>query len=141
MKHLLLIAIVFAVGCDVIEPVGVDIKGGQAPAKDYSRRLFPSPSAEKDVVFGELIKERYSGKVVKTTDGDTVTVLVGKEQIKVRLASIDAPERRQPFGEKSKDRLAEAVQAQEVEVAQTDVDRYGRRVGFILLEVPTSTPG
>ena len=49
-----------------------------------------------------------SGEVVGVTDGDTVTVLDHeKRQIKVRLAGIDAPEKRQPFGQKSKASLSE----------------------------------
>ena len=38
-----------------------------------------------------------TGLVVSVHDGDTLTVLVGKQQIKVRLAEIDAPELRQPY--------------------------------------------
>ena len=45
-------------------------------------------------------------KVVKISDGDTITVLSGKEQTKVRLYGIDAPELKQPYGKKSKQFLA-----------------------------------
>ncbi len=45
----------------------------------------------------------FEGRVVGVSDGDTITVLVGgHEQIKVRLAEIDAPEKAQPFGQRSK---------------------------------------
>src|SRR5688500_6138898 len=37
----------------------------------------------------------FTGRVVKVADGDTITVLVAKKQIKVRLDGIDAPERKQ----------------------------------------------
>ena len=40
-------------------------------------------------------------KVVKIADGDTLTLLVGKTQINVRLEGIDTPERGQPFGRKA----------------------------------------
>lgn len=48
-----------------------------------------------------------TGLVVSVHDGDTLTVLVGKQQVKVRLAEIDAPELRQSFGNRSKQSLAE----------------------------------
>jgi endonuclease YncB( thermonuclease family) len=38
------------------------------------------------------------GVVVSVHDGDTLTVLVGKQEVKVRLAEIDAPEVGQPYG-------------------------------------------
>jgi endonuclease YncB( thermonuclease family) len=34
----------------------------------------------------------FTGRVVKVSDGDTLTVLVNKRQIRVRLEAIDAPE-------------------------------------------------
>ncbi len=38
----------------------------------------------------------FTGKVVGVADGDSITVLRDREQVKVRLANIDAPERAQP---------------------------------------------
>jgi endonuclease YncB( thermonuclease family) len=40
----------------------------------------------------------FTGRVVKVADGDTLTVLVNKTQIRVRLDGIDAPESKQAFG-------------------------------------------
>ena len=42
-----------------------------------------------------------TGKVVKVADGDTITILVGTEQHRIRLQGIDAPGRKQPYGEAS----------------------------------------
>ena len=55
------------------------------------------------------VTEEISGKVVGVTDGDTITVLVNKETIKVRLEGIDAPESGQSYGTKSKQALSEMV--------------------------------
>ena len=45
----------------------------------------------------------FSGKVVAVADGDTITVLHDKVQVKVRLTEIDAPEKKQAFGNRSKE--------------------------------------
>ena len=50
-----------------------------------------------------------TGKVVKIADGDTLTMLVGKTQAKVRLDGIDTPERAQPFGRKAGQARQEGV--------------------------------
>jgi len=66
--------------------------------------VFSSQSYAKDFTY------RLQGKVISVTDGDTVTVLDSKKrQWKVRLAGIDAPEKAQPYGEKSKKYLAALV--------------------------------
>ena len=50
------------------------------------------------------------GKVVKVADGDTVTVLdADNKKHKVRLTGIDAPERRQAYGNKSTESLINLV--------------------------------
>lgn len=75
----------------------------------------------------------FRGEVVGVTDGDTVTVLRGREQVKVRLAEIDAPERKQPFGQRSRQNLAEMVFRQDVLVIEQGKDRYGRSIGRLQL--------
>jgi endonuclease YncB( thermonuclease family) len=41
----------------------------------------------------------FTGKVVAVADGDTITVLdIQRQQHKIRLAGIDAPEKAQAFG-------------------------------------------
>jgi endonuclease YncB( thermonuclease family) len=77
---------------------------------------------------GELI----SGTVVAVSDGDTLTLLTpDKQQIKVRLAEIDAPEKAQPFGTRAKQMLSELVFGKQAEVLIDDIDRYGRTVGRV----------
>ncbi|HCX82795.1 MAG TPA: nuclease [Rhodoferax sp.] len=64
--------------------------------------------------------------------GDTVTVLDdAKRQHKIRLSGIDAPEKNQAFGQRSKESLSDLVFAKTVDVETDKVDRYGRRVGKI----------
>jgi len=73
----------------------------------------------------------FNGKVVSIHDGDTITVLSGKEQTKVRLYGIDTPEKKQDYGQRSKQFLASLVAGQVVEVEPKGKDRYRRTLGII----------
>ena len=73
----------------------------------------------------------FSAKVVKISDGDTITVLSDKEQTKVRLYGIDAPEKKQDYGQKSRQFLASLIAGQVVEVESKGKDRYKRTLGII----------
>lgn len=74
------------------------------------------------------------GRIVGVHDGDSITLLdADNTQHKIRLAGIDAPERRQAFGNVSTQSLAEQVAGQSVVVEWDKVDRYGRKVGKVLL--------
>ena len=74
------------------------------------------------------------GKVINVADGDTITVLDDTNtQHKIRLAGIDAPEKRQAFGNVSKQSLADMVAGQSVAVEWVKADRYGRKVGKVVL--------
>ena len=74
-----------------------------------------------------------SGKVVSIHDGDTITILQDKQQIKVRLFGIDAPELKQPYGKKSKQFLANLIASEVVEVEENGKDKYKRTIGTIYL--------
>ncbi|MDR3260216.1 MAG: hypothetical protein LBT78_00095 [Tannerella sp.] len=51
------------------------------------------------LLFSGFTQERLTGRVVKVQDGDTITILTSeKEQIKIRLYGIDAPEKSQDYG-------------------------------------------
>jgi endonuclease YncB( thermonuclease family) len=74
------------------------------------------------------------GEVVGLADGDTVTVLdASKTTHKIRLAGIDAPEKRQPFGERARQNLSTLVFRKQVTVEWSTQDRYGRIVGKVLV--------
>lgn len=78
------------------------------------------------------VAEEIVGRVVGVADGDTLTILVnGREQIKVRLAEIDAPEKSQPFGQRSKQSLADLCFDKNAVLQKTDTDRYGRTVAKV----------
>ena len=73
----------------------------------------------------------WSGKVVGVADGDTITVLRDKEQVRIRFYGIDCPEGGQAFGKKAKQFTSDMVFGKEVEVEPVDMDRYGRTVGLV----------
>lgn len=78
--------------------------------------------------------ETLSGRVVAIADGDTLTVLVGDDQHKIRLSGIDTPERRQPFGQRAKQSLSDLAYGRSVSVDWSKRDRYGRIVGKVLAD-------
>lgn len=70
-----------------------------------------------------------SCRVVAIADGDTFTCLTAAtQQVKVRMAEIDTPEKRQPYGTRAQQALSELVFGKDVRLAVQDVDRYGRTV-------------
>jgi endonuclease YncB( thermonuclease family) len=78
--------------------------------------------------------DQLQGKVIKVTDGDTVNVLTSDFQThKVRLSGIDAPEKKQAFGNKSKQALADDIDGKIVTVDYNKRDRYQRIIGKIML--------
>jgi endonuclease YncB( thermonuclease family) len=71
--------------------------------------------------------EQY--RVIGVMDGDTVRVLSrDRQQVKCRLHGVDAPEKNQPWGERSKQSLSDLVFQKLVDVEQVDQDQYGRSV-------------
>ena len=80
------------------------------------------------------------GRVVGVADGDSVTVLdATKQQHKIRLLGIDAPEKAQPFGQRSKENLSRLVFGKDVRIEWSKRDRYGRIVGQVWTQ-PISCP-
>jgi endonuclease YncB( thermonuclease family) len=73
----------------------------------------------------------FTGRVVKVSDGDTLTVLVNKAQVRVRLDAIDAPELKQAFGQRSRQSLVTICAGKTAEVVEQGKDRYGRTIGRI----------
>ena len=75
------------------------------------------------------------GVVVGVTDGDTITVLDGeRKQHKVRLAGIDAPERHQGFGERSKQHLSNLAFKKQATLDCYKTDQYKRKVCRVWVE-------
>jgi endonuclease YncB( thermonuclease family) len=77
---------------------------------------------------------RLHGRIVGVADGDTLTLLdAGKKQHKIRLDGIDAPEKGQPLGNRSKQSLSAVASGREAEAHCPKVDRYARRVCKVIV--------
>lgn len=76
----------------------------------------------------------HADKVIGITDGDTFTLLRDKTTIKVRLAEIDCPERKQPFGSRAKQALSDKIFGKEVKLEGEKKDRYGRTIATVVLD-------
>jgi endonuclease YncB( thermonuclease family) len=78
--------------------------------------------------------DTLTGRVVRVTDGDTIVILDSADtQHKIRLTGIDAPERKQAFGTKSKEHLSDSIAGKFVVVDYDKRDYYKRILGKVLL--------
>jgi endonuclease YncB( thermonuclease family) len=92
----------------------------------------PDPGRGGEAV--KILAPTLTGRVVRVTDGDTIVVLDSSDtQHKIRLTGIDAPERKQAFGTKSKEHLSDSVAGRFVVVDYDKRDRYERILGKVLL--------
>jgi endonuclease YncB( thermonuclease family) len=74
------------------------------------------------------------GHCIAVLDGDTVTILDSmNKQTRVRLMGIDAPEKAQAFGTRSKQALSDLVFSKQVSVEFSKKDKYGRTLGKIIV--------
>jgi micrococcal nuclease len=82
-------------------------------------------------------------RVIAVIDGDTLLLMplnsasAQQRFYKLRLADIDAPEMGQAFGEEAKRQLTSWVLHQTIRVVTVATDRYGRRIGWVRLAMPS----
>lgn len=75
-----------------------------------------------------------AGRVVSVHDGDTLTIIApDKQQVRMRLHGIDAPEFRQPFGNRAKEELNALVYGKVVTIRQMGQDQYNRMLGRVFV--------
>jgi endonuclease YncB( thermonuclease family) len=98
-------------------------------ANRYKAALFCLTALTSTASFADV-----TGRVVGVTDGDTIAVLDSTNVLhKVRLSGIDAPEKAQPFGQKSKQSLSDCAYDKTATIQGDKLDRYGRLVGKVLV--------
>ena len=74
------------------------------------------------------------GSIVKVTDGDTVTLLDEQSaKHKIRLAGIDAPESKMPYGQRATRLLSSLILGKDVTALTYKNDRYGRAIATLMI--------
>jgi endonuclease YncB( thermonuclease family) len=103
---------------------------GAAALKAQHTLVFAAISAA--FIIASAQADTLTGTVIAVTDGDTVKVLTDEPHLyRVRLAGIDAPERKQPYGQAAKALLSDWVYQRRVVIETPGADRYGRLLGTI----------
>ena len=75
------------------------------------------------------------GRVVGIADGDTLTLLDGaNQQHRIRISGLDAPERNQPFGRRSKENLSRLAFGRSANADCSKQDRYQREVCTVFVD-------
>ncbi len=85
------------------------------------------------LVVGPATADEFAGRVVGIADGDTITVLHARHSETVRLLGVDAPEKRQAYGDRARRFTAELAFDRTVTVRAAGRDRNGRLLGEVVL--------
>lgn len=113
-----------------------------ASTKRARRRSWPDATRAAAIAFcavvalaaGSAASADFTGRVVGVADGDTLTVLDGSRQVRVRLWGIDAPERGQPWSRRSREALAARAMHRDALVATRGTDGYGRTLARVAVD-------
>lgn len=110
------------------ETLGACLKsGGRLPKNSTHKKSHfdpstPSHPGDDGVLFGPL---------VRVVDGDTLDVKIQGAALRFRLAGVDAPESKQPFGNEARKELASLIGEQPCVLVYEDGDVYGRLVAHL----------
>lgn len=77
---------------------------------------------------------QLAGKVIAVADGDTFTMLINRQSVRVRLHGVDCPEKGQDFANVAKDFLSSKIAGRIVTVKKMDMDRYRRTIGMLTVD-------
>lgn len=86
---------------------------------------------DEPVLKDNVDEPGLKGKVVKISDGDTITILVDNEQHRIRLDGIDCPEKKQAYGQKAKEFVSDLVFGDTVRIVWEEKDFFGRILGVV----------
>lgn len=102
---------------------------------------LPAETSEEAPTVAEEVEETgpakpattAGDKVIGVKDGDTIELLRNGKPETVRLFGVDTPEKKQAYGERSKQFTSDLVFGKTVRLIEHNKDRYGRTVGTIIL--------
>jgi endonuclease YncB( thermonuclease family) len=86
------------------------------------------------VAIQMLVGSASAERVIRVTDGDSIVVESGGNEVKVRLADIDAPELDQPYGEEAKGALVAMVDARNVRLELVSGGAYRRIIANVFVD-------
>ncbi len=92
-------------------------------------RLAPGLDAYAAEAGGD--RAALMGNVVKVFDGDSLVVRAAHQDLEVRLADVDAPEKGQPYADQARRALTSLVYHRKVTIEVLDVDQYHRKVARV----------
>lgn len=126
----------------ITEPItqlGKSIQSVSDQLNQFGNQSDDSPSAnsQDDSQNSDQVNDNdaITCRIVGVSDGDTATCLdAQKQQLKIRFAQIDAPEKGQDFGQAAKKQLSELIFDKQVTLAVHDKDRYGRTVAEVFVD-------
>lgn len=104
------------------------IVDARTPAADNAPRVGDTTATARAAIRTAEVT------IIGVIDGDTVSAQLDGQRVRLRLARIDAPERRQPWGRRSEQSLRELVWKKRVQIAWSERDRYGRPLVEIRLD-------
>lgn len=83
------------------------------------------------VLLALSIKAHATVQIDYIYDGDTVKIIDNKKAYKLRITHIDAPERNQTYGKKSRRALMQLCKNATVKIQITGTDKYQRKLGSL----------
>ncbi len=87
------------------------------------------------LVVQAALADTIEGKVIRVADGDTLTIRTAQPlDYRIRISGIDAPEKGQPFGNRSKQNLAQLTLNKQARLDCYKTDRYQRKVCRVSVE-------
>lgn len=115
---------------------GPDRQCPQGIGNGIARKPFEMRGCVAAVLAGAsliapAVSHADTGRVVRVLDGDTVEIRTDTATPRIRLAGIDAPEKRQAFGESAKRELSRLCFDRVAYFQPRKTDRYGRTVATV----------